>query len=114
MMQPERRMSPRVRRAPAAPDVDRREQEQPDDVDEMPIPGGRLEPEMLPRREIALVRPDQADGEEDRPDDDVEAVKARRHEESRAVDAAFEGERSMGVFPSLHAGEGQPEQDRAP
>src|SRR5207237_2145860 len=28
-------------RAPAAPDVDRREQEQPDDVDEVPVPGGR-------------------------------------------------------------------------
>ena len=37
------------RRAPAAPDVDRHEQEQPDDVDEVPVPGGRLEAEMLLR-----------------------------------------------------------------
>ena len=36
------------RRAPAAPHVDRGEQEQPHDVDEMPVPGGRLEAEMLP------------------------------------------------------------------
>ena len=33
--------------APAAPDVDAEEQEQPDDVDEMPVPGRRLEAEML-------------------------------------------------------------------
>jgi hypothetical protein len=30
---------------------------------------------------MALQRADQADGQEDRPDDDVEAVEARRHEE---------------------------------
>src|SRR5438045_9464860 len=80
--------SPRVRRAPAAPDVDRREQEQPDDVDEMPVPGGRLEAEMLPRREVAPVRADQADGQKDRADDHMEAVEAGRHEEGRPVDAA--------------------------
>ena len=50
------------RRAPAAPDVDRDEQEQPHDVDEMPVPGRRLEAEMLLRREVALVGADQADG----------------------------------------------------
>src|SRR4051812_39392254 len=112
--QPGSPASPGVRRAPAAPDVDRREQEQPDYVDEMPIPGGSLEAEMLTRREVALVRTDEADGQKDRPDDDMEAVKARRHEEGRAVDAAFEGERRVGVLPGLDAGEGQAEQDRQP
>src|SRR5436853_3785865 len=92
------------RRAPAAPDVDRGEQEQPDDVDEMPVPGGRLEPEMLPRREVALVGADQAYGEEDGADDHVEAVEAGRHEEGRAVDIAFEGEWRVGIFPRLDAG----------
>ena len=61
--------SPRVRRAPAAPHVDRGEQEQPDDVDEVPVPGGRFEAEMLPGREVAAVGADQADDQEDRADD---------------------------------------------
>src|SRR5688500_17220795 len=78
------------RRAPAAPHVDRHEQEQPDDVDEMPVPGGRLEAEMLARGEMPLAGPHQADDQEDRPDDDVEAVEAGRHEERRAVDISFE------------------------
>ena len=43
------------RRAPAAPDVDGDEQEQPHDVDEVPVPGGRLEAEMLLGGEVALV-----------------------------------------------------------
>ena len=34
-----------------APDVDAGEQEQPDDVDEVPVPGRRLEAEVRPRRE---------------------------------------------------------------
>ena len=32
-----------------APHIDAGEEEQPDDVDEMPVPGGRLEAEMLAR-----------------------------------------------------------------
>ena len=43
-------------RRPSRPDIDADEQEQPDDVDEMPVPGGRLEAEMLLRREVALDR----------------------------------------------------------
>src|SRR5690349_11015990 len=61
--------SARVRRAPAAPHVDGDEQEQPDDVDEVPVPGGRFEAEVLLRREVALVGADQADQQEDGADD---------------------------------------------
>src|SRR5690348_18323231 len=92
---PAARGSPGVRRAPAAPDVDGGEQEQPHHVDEMPVPGRRLEPEMLLRREVAATRTQVADDQEDRADDNVEAVEAGRHEEGRAVDAAFEGERRV-------------------
>src|SRR5438270_12691814 len=91
-------VSPRVRRAPAAPDVERREQEQPHDVDEMPVPRSGLEAEVLPRREVAAVGADQADAKEDGADDDVETVEAGRHEKGRAVDASFEGERRVGIF----------------
>src|SRR3982750_630923 len=94
-------MSPRVRRAPAAPDVDRREQEEPHDVDEMPIPGRRLKAEMLAGREVTAIGPDQAHDQEDRSDHHVKAVETRRHEESGAVDAAFERERRVCIFPPL-------------
>src|SRR5687768_6278608 len=72
--------------APAAPDVDADEQEQPDDVDEVPVPSGRLEAEMLLRLEMALIGADQADDQEDRADDHMGAVEAGRHEEGRGVD----------------------------
>ena len=87
---------PYIKRITAAPDVDRHEQEQPDDVDEVPVPGGRLEAEMLLRREVAAQGAHQADGQEDRADDDVEAVEAGRHEEGRAVDIAFEARTARG------------------
>ena len=47
-------------------------------------------PKWLFRRELALERAAQADGEEDRADDDVEAVEAGRHEEGRRIDAVLE------------------------
>src|SRR5204862_309451 len=57
------------RRAPAAPDIDGGEEEQPHHVDEVPVPGRGLETEMLLRREVALVRADQVHEQEDRADD---------------------------------------------
>ena len=48
-------------------------------------------------------RPKQADGQEDRADDDVGAVKIRRHEEGGAIDVARIMERGVGVFPGLQA-----------
>ena len=59
---------PPARRA-AAPDVDAGEQEQPHHVDEVPVPGGELEAEMLLRREVARIGAEQADDQEDRADD---------------------------------------------
>src|SRR3546814_1982892 len=73
------------RRAPAAPDIDDDEEEQPHDVDEVPIPRRGFETEMLLRGEMALIGPHEADDQEDRADQNVKAVEARRHIESRAV-----------------------------
>src|SRR3954463_14536882 len=98
--------------AARTPDIDAGEQEQPDHVDEVPIPGSEFEAEMLRRRELALVGTDQADGEEDGADEDMRAMEAGRHEECGAVDVAFEAEGGVAVFVSLHAGEGDAEQDR--
>jgi len=47
--------------APATPDVNGDEEEQPDDIDKMPIPRGGLKPEMLLRREMAFVGTSKAD-----------------------------------------------------
>src|SRR3546814_6824005 len=69
---------------------------------------------MLARREIALVRADQAHDQEQRADDDVEAVEARRHEERRAIVLAFERERGVRIFIRLDRAEQHAEDDRQP
>src|SRR5215471_14771718 len=96
---------------PGAPDVDADEQEQPDHVDEMPVPGGEFEAEMLGWGKMAAIGTDQADDQEDRPDQHVEAVETGRHEEGGAIDVAGEAERGVGIFPGLHAGEARTQQD---
>src|SRR5262249_34229191 len=97
--------------AALAPPVDADKQEQPDDVDEVPIPRGRLEPEVVVGLEISAPGPKQADDQDRRADDDVEAMKAGRHEEGRGIDAAAKAERSVAVFVGLHRGEADTEKD---
>src|SRR5262249_14692003 len=52
-----------------APHIDACEQEQPDDVDEMPIPGGEFEAEMLRGSEMAEIGANQAHDQEGGADD---------------------------------------------
>src|SRR5260370_15517730 len=61
------------------PDIDTDEQEQPDHVDEMPVPGGEFEAEMLGRAEMPGIGADQADDQEDGADQHIEALEAGRH-----------------------------------
>src|SRR6266849_4482011 len=84
-----------------APDIDADEQEQPHHVDEMPVPGGEFEPEMLLRGEMAGIGAGEADDQEDGADQHVEAVEAGRHEEGRAIDIAGEREGGVAVLESL-------------
>src|SRR5262245_48322397 len=58
--------------AASAPDIDADEQEQPDHVDEVPVPGREFEAEMLGRGEVAAIGADQADNQEDGPDQHME------------------------------------------
>ena len=58
-----------------SPPVDAHEQEQPHDVDEMPIPGSGFQAKMMVGFEMALRRTPQADREEAGTDDHVETVK---------------------------------------
>src|SRR6185437_8200401 len=100
-----------------APDVDASEEEQPHDVNEVPIPSGELEAEVLLWREVSPERAYQTHDQEDRADDDMGAVEAGRHEESRAVDIAAVVEGGLRILIALHASEGQAErngQDQAP
>src|SRR3954466_772550 len=96
-----------------APHIDAGEQEQPHHVNEVPVPGGELEAEMLRRREVSEIDPDQTDDQECRADDDMEAVEAGRHEEGCAIDVAAEVKRRMAVLVGLHAREGEPERNGA-
>src|SRR6516165_11233005 len=52
------------RLAAGTPHVDAGEQEQPHDVDEVPVPGGKFESEVLLGCEMTEKGADQADGEE--------------------------------------------------
>src|SRR6516165_2582707 len=97
--------------ASLSPPIDADEKEKPDDVDEMPIPGGRLEPEMVVRLEITAPRTKEANRQERRADHHVEAVKAGRHEKGRRVDAAGEAKGRVAVFVGLNRGEAKTEKD---
>src|SRR3712207_445965 len=97
-----------------APYVDGGEEEKPHHVDEVPVPGRELEAQMLLGREVAAIGAQQADGQEDRADDHMSAVEARRHEEGGAVDVAAEPESRVAVLVGLHEAEHEAEDDREP
>src|ERR1039458_7280735 len=81
-----------------APPVDAAEQEQPDHIDEVPVPGRRLKAEMALRREMAGAGAEPADDQEAGADDHVETVEPGGQEERRGVHpAAVELERRVGV-----------------
>src|SRR5208337_3885605 len=67
--------------------IEEGEEEQPHHVDEVPVPGGGFEAEMAGRCEMAGNGAAQTHGQENRTDDDMEAVKTGGHEEGRAVDS---------------------------
>uniref|UniRef100_A0A0N5A106 LigA n=1 Tax=Parastrongyloides trichosuri TaxID=131310 RepID=A0A0N5A106_PARTI len=100
-------------------DVHEDEQEQPHHVDEVPVPGGGFEAEVLLRRHLTDLQAQQADSQEDGADRDVEAVEARRHEEDRTVQLGlgrvFAEEQvavqDVVILIGLNAGEQQAQQD---
>ena len=62
------------------------EQQQPDDVDEVPVPRDALEPEVVVGPEEPCHAPEEDHRQHDRAHGHVEAVEAREHEEGRAED----------------------------
>src|SRR5262245_4799838 len=104
-------------RSARTPDVNARKQEDPHDVDEMPVPGGELETEMLSRREVSEIGAEQTDDQKRRANDDMRAMESGRHKECGAMDVAAESKPFVAVFVGLHAGESQAKrnrQDQAP
>src|SRR3954453_7311885 len=77
----------------------------------MTIPGAGLETEMAGRGELAGTGAEPADDQEDRADDDMEAVEPGRHVEGRGIDAVAEPELGMGVLIALEEGETHAEED---
>ena len=73
----------------ATPNVNAGEQEQPDDIDKVPVPGCSFETEMVIILKVAANRPYQADEQEDRTDDHMETVEAGGHEEGRRINACL-------------------------
>src|SRR3546814_13237307 len=60
------------RRAPATPHINDQEQEQPDKVDKVPVPGSSCKTEVLTRGQVSLMRADQIDDQDNGADQDVE------------------------------------------
>jgi hypothetical protein len=96
---------------PGTPHVNAGKQEQPYYVDKMPVPRRKFKTQVLLSRKLPGKSTQEANGEKNRSDDDVEAMKTRCHEKGRAVDRAFEGEWRMGIFIGLNAGEGGAKQN---
>lgn len=65
----------------ATPPVNGDEEEQPDHINEVPVPSGSFEAEMAVFREMAKLRTAVAYIEKDRSDKDVETVETGSHEE---------------------------------
>src|SRR6516165_5074978 len=97
--------------AALAPPIDAHEEEQPDDVDKMPIPGRRLEAKVVIRFEMASPGPVEAHDQKRGSDNDVETVKPGRHEKGRRIDAAGEVKRGVAVLVSLYRGEADTEKN---
>src|SRR3546814_5761735 len=67
------------RRAPATPHINDQEQEQPDNVDKVPVPGRSFKTEVLTRRKVSQMREDQIADQENGDDQYVEAVRSEEH-----------------------------------
>src|SRR5467141_3890939 len=88
------------------------EQEEPHDVNEVPVPGGKFKPQMLLGRELPGQGTNEAHDQEKRPDDEMGAVESYRHEEGGAVDMAGIVDRRVHAVVRLNAGERDAERDR--
>src|SRR5664279_3792463 len=73
-------------------EVQRGEQADPDDIDEVPVCADRLDRDVVLGRELAVEPAQQDDRDTDDTAEHVGAVEAGHGEEKRAVDAAVDAE----------------------
>ena len=95
-----------------APNVDGCKQEQPYHINKVPIPSSSFKTNVLFLCEVTALQADQTHQQEDRTDNNVEAMKASRHEEVRAIDVTRKAKRRVGVFIHLESSEDQAKHHR--
>src|SRR5947199_8042856 len=93
-------------------DVERREQRDPDDVDEVPVDGRRLNRVVMPGRELAGHRSVEDHAEHDRAAQDMGAVEARQREERGPERSVGQSETELRVVVRLAAEEEDAEDER--
>jgi hypothetical protein len=84
-----------------APDVDAGEKEQPDHVNEVPVPSRSFEAEVLLWRKGAAHGADQTYCQEDRADEHVRSMEPSCHEKGRAIAVAGVSETGVAVLDGL-------------
>src|ERR1700693_6619055 len=84
--------------------VHENKQQQPDNVDEMPVPRGGFEREMMLRVEMTAESPQEHDRQHDCADRHVKAVEPGQHEERRAVDSRRQLEVELAVSVAVLVG----------
>src|SRR4030088_1386388 len=90
------RLSLACRRSALEP-VHEDKQQEPDDIDEMPVPRGGFEREMMLRVEMTAEGPQEHDRQHDCADRHVKTVESREHEERRAIDSRRQLEVELAV-----------------
>ena len=101
----------RARARSGTQNIDDDKKEQPDDVNEVPVPRGGLKPEMALRGEVIGQRAQQAHQQEHRADNHVKTVKSGCHEKCGTVNMAGKPERRMLIFIGLKNREQRPQGD---
>ena len=97
-----------------APEINIDEQEYPDHVNEVPIPGGRFKTDMLIRFEMTFTGTNCTHGQEAGTDKNVETVKASRQIEGRRIYTVRQTEGGFGVFMNLKTQKDKAEYDGDP
>src|SRR3954454_10489565 len=92
-------------------DVDGRVDDDPHDVDEVPVDTGHLDTAVLLGRVVAAERPDRREREKDQADGHVRAVQSGQAVEDRALSVVADGPAEMEVLVDLDREEGQSEQE---
>src|SRR4051812_27530265 len=101
-----------LRISASSEDVDRRVDDDPHDIDEVPVDAADLDAVMVLRREMPPEGPDRHEEQDREADEHVRAVQARQAEEDRRERAVARVEADPGVLDSLRDQEGQAHQER--